>query len=125
MEGPALSWFNGLSPDLTLRTFKRLFSEKYVTIGWEHPSVIVESETFHNMQLAPSQEIEEFFCQVQEIGQLLSKLDHEIMFRFIHSLPDKLAFYVRSSQPKTMYYALSFDKKVKRANIEFTSNVLL
>ena len=64
-EGPALSWFNGLSPDLTWRTIKRLFSEKYVTIGWEHPSVVVESEIFHNMQLAPSQEIEDFFCQVQ------------------------------------------------------------
>jgi len=105
LEGPALSWFNGLSPDLTWRTIKRLFSEKYVTIGWEHPSVVVESETFHNMQLAPSQEIEDFFCQVHEKGQLLSKPDHEIMFRFIHGLPDKLAFYVRSSQPKTMYDA--------------------
>jgi hypothetical protein len=94
-EGPALSWFNGLSPDLTWRTIKRLFSEKYVTIGWEHPSMVVESETFHNMQLAPSQEIEDFFCQVQEKGQLLSKSDHEIMLCFIHGLPDKLAFYVR------------------------------
>ena len=33
------------------------------------------------------------------------------MFRFIHGLPDKLAFYVRSSQLKAMYDALSFAKQ--------------
>jgi protein tyrosine phosphatase len=33
------------------------------------------------------------------------------MFRLIHGLPDKLAFYVRSGQPKTMYDALSFAKQ--------------
>lgn len=93
MEGPALSWFNGLSPDLTWRTIKKLFSD------------IPQHAT------RPSQEIENFLCQVQEKGQLLSNPDHKIMFRFIHGLPDKLAFYVRSSQLKTMYDALSFAKQ--------------
>lgn len=111
LEGPALAWYNGLSPDLTWTTIKRLFKEKYVTIGWEHPSVVVESETFHNMSLAPSQEIEDYFCQVQEKGELLSKPNHEIMFRFINGLPDKLAFYVRTCQPKNLSEALSFSKQ--------------
>lgn len=110
LEGPALTWFNGLSPDLTWSTVKRLFTEKYIKIGWQHPSVVVESEAFHNMQLSPSQEIEDFFCHVQEKGQLLAKPEHEIMLRFINGLPEKLAFYVRTSQPKTTAEALSFAK---------------
>ncbi|CAC5380015.1 CNBP [Mytilus coruscus] len=110
-NGPALTWFNGLSPDLSWTTVKRLFTDKYVQIGWQHPSVVVESETFHNMQLGSTQEIKDFFfCQVQEKGQILSKPDHEIMFRFINGLPEKLAFYVRTSHPKTESEALSFAK---------------
>lgn len=110
LEGPALAWFNGLSPDLTWRTIRKLFIDKYVRIGWEHPSVVIESETFHNMELVPSQEIEDY-CQVQEKDQLLGKPEHEVMFRFINGLPDKLAFYVRSCQPKDLYSALSYAKQ--------------
>ncbi|VDI67440.1 Hypothetical predicted protein [Mytilus galloprovincialis] len=110
LEGPALTWFNGLSPDLSWTTVKRLFTDKYVQIGWQHPSVVIESETFHNMQLGPTQEIEDFSCQVQEKGQILAKPEHEIMFRFINGLPEKLAFYVRTSHPKTQSEALSFAK---------------
>ncbi|VDI21320.1 Hypothetical predicted protein [Mytilus galloprovincialis] len=110
LEGPALTWFNGLSPDLSGTTVKRLFTDKYVQIGWQHPSVVIESETFHNMQLGPTQEIEDFSCQVQEKGQILAKPEHEIMFRFINGLPEKLAFYVRTSHPKTQSEALSFAK---------------
>ncbi|CAC5380571.1 unnamed protein product [Mytilus coruscus] len=98
LEGPALTWFNGLSPDLSWTTVKRLFTDKYVQIGWQHPSVVIESETFHNMQLGPTQEIEDFSCQVLEKGQILAKPEHEIMVRFINGLPEKLAFYVRTMQ---------------------------
>ncbi|CAC5403007.1 unnamed protein product [Mytilus coruscus] len=110
LEGPALTWFNGLSPDLSRTSVKRLFTEKYVQIGWQHPSVDVNSETFHNMQLGPIQEIEDLFCQVQEKGQILSKPEHEIMFRFINGLPEKLTFYVRTSHLKTESETLSFAK---------------
>ncbi|CAC5394396.1 unnamed protein product [Mytilus coruscus] len=110
LEGPALTWFNGLSPDLSWTTVKRLFTDRYVQIGWQHPSVVIESETFHNMQLGPTQEIEDFSCQVLEKGQILAKPEHEIMFRFINGLPEKLAFYVRTSHPKTQSEALSFAK---------------
>ncbi|CAC5379961.1 unnamed protein product [Mytilus coruscus] len=94
LEGPALTWFNGLSPDLSWTTVKRLFTDKYVHIGWQHPSVVIESETFHNMQLGPTQEIEDFSCQIQEKGHILAKPEHEIMFCFITGLPEKLAFYI-------------------------------
>lgn len=111
LEGPALAWFEGLSPDLTWGTIKRLFNEKYVSVGWDHPSVVIESEIFHSMELAASQEIEDFYCLIQEKGKLLSKPDHEIMFRFINGLPEKLAFYVRTSQPKNLSEALSYAKQ--------------
>ncbi|CAC5406428.1 CNBP [Mytilus coruscus] len=62
------------------------------------------------MQLGPTQEIEDFSCQVLEKGQILAKPEHEIMFRFINGLPEKLAFYVRTSHPKTQSEALSFAK---------------
>ncbi|CAC5414044.1 CNBP [Mytilus coruscus] len=62
------------------------------------------------MQLGPTQEIEDFSCQVQEKGQILSKPEHEIMFRFINGLLKKLAFYVRTGHSKTQLEALSFAK---------------
>jgi hypothetical protein len=37
-----------------------LFIDKYVEIGWQHPSVVVENESFHNMTLSPSQYIEDY-----------------------------------------------------------------
>ncbi|CAC5388530.1 unnamed protein product [Mytilus coruscus] len=122
LEGPALTWFNGLSPDLSWTTVKRLFTNKYVQISWQHPSVVIESETFHNMQLGPTQEIEDFSCQVQEKGQILAKPEHEVMFHFINGLPEKLAFYVRTSHPKTQSEALSFTVQARAIHIEFTNN---
>ena len=111
LQGPALTWCNGLSPDLTVwKSVKDLFVDKYVKIGWRHPSVVTESENFHNMVLAPSQEIEDYYCQLIEKGHLLDKPDHEIMFKFINGLPDKLAFYVRTSNPKDCAHALSIAK---------------
>lgn len=59
------------------------------------------------MVLGASQEIDDFYCQILEKGQLLSKPDHEIMFKFINGLPEKLAFYVRSSKPKDISEALT------------------
>jgi hypothetical protein len=61
-QGPALSWYNGLSSDLDWNTVKERFTEKYITFSWEHPSVVIENELFNNMKLNDGQEIEDFFC---------------------------------------------------------------
>lgn len=52
------------------------------------------------MKLNNGQEIENFFCQLTEKRQLLTKPDHEVMSNLINGLPEKLAFYVRISKPK-------------------------
>ena len=110
LQGPALAWYNDLNPELDWDTVSNLFKEKYVDIGWQHPSMIVESETFQNMTLGTHQDIEDFYCQILEKGQILSKPAEEIMFKFINGLPEKLAFYVRSSKPIDMAEALSLAK---------------
>ena len=110
LQGPALAWYNSLNPETDWDTVSNLFTEKYVNIGWQHPSVIVESETFQNMTLGSHQDIEDFYCQILEKGKILSKPDEEIMFKFINGLLEKLAFYVRSSQPADIAEALSLAK---------------
>ena len=110
LQGPALTWYNNLDPEIDWQNLRDQFMDKYVNIGWQHPSVIVESETFQNMVLGPQQDIEDFYCQILEKGQLLNKQDQEIMLKFINGLPDKLAFYVRSSKPQDIAEALSLAK---------------
>lgn len=110
LQGPALSWFLSLSDDLDWDTVKQRFQEKYIDFGWEHPSVVIENELFNNMKLIDGQEIEDYFCQMTEKAQLLSKPDHEVMAKFINGLPDKLAFYVRASKPRDSSEALTFAK---------------
>jgi len=110
LQGPALTWYNGLAPGLDWDTIKQGFLDKYVTIGWQHPSVVIESESFQNMVLGQTQEIEDFYCQLMEKGKILSKPEEEIMFKFINGLPDKLAFYVRTSKPGNISEALSYAK---------------
>lgn len=110
LHGPALTWYNGLAPGLDWDTIKQGFLDKYVTIGWQHPSVVIESELFQNMVLGQTQEIEDYYCQLMEKGKILSKPEEEIMFKFINGLPDKLAFYVRTTKPVNISEALSYAK---------------
>ena len=110
LQGPALTWYNGLSDDLDYDTVYQLFNDKYVNIGWQHPSVVVENETFQNMILLPTQEIEDYYCHIVEKGKLLGKPEPEVMFKFINGLPEKLAFYVRTSQPNDLSEALMLAK---------------
>ena len=49
LQGPALTWYNGLHPDLDWNTIRDMFVEKYATIGWHNPSVVAECENFQNM----------------------------------------------------------------------------
>jgi hypothetical protein len=107
LQGPALTWSNGLAPGLDWDTIKQGFLDKYVTIGWQYPSVVIESESFQNMVLGQTQEIEDLYCQLMEKGKILSKPEEEIMLKFINGLPEKLAFDVRTSKPGNMSKALS------------------
>ena len=62
------------------------------------------------MKLNNGKEIKDFFCQLTEIGQLLTKPDHEIMTTFINGLLEKLAFYVRASKSKDSSETLTIAK---------------
>jgi hypothetical protein len=42
------------------------------------------------------QDIEDFYWEILEKGQILNKPDQEVMLKFIKGLPEKLAFYVRN-----------------------------
>ena len=46
MKGPALIWYNGLKTNAETKWdgVKTLFSDKYVRVGWQHPSVVIENE---------------------------------------------------------------------------------
>ena len=80
----------------------------------EHPSVVIENELFNNMKLNNGQEIEDFFCQLTEKGQLLTKPDHEVMAKIVHGLPEKLAFYLRASKSKDSSEALTITEKPEK-----------
>ena len=110
LQGPVLTWYNGLTSGLNWTAVKERFTAKYVKFDWEHPSVIIENQLFNNMKLHPGQEIEDFYCKVIEKGELLSKPEHEVRSKFIDGLPDKLAFYVRASKPKYSVEALNLAK---------------
>ena len=109
LQGPALTWYNTLSCD-NWKSLRKQFSDKYVDFGWQHPSVVIESELFQNLSLLPGQDVEDFFGQVIEKGHVLKKPDYEIMAKFIQGLPEKLAFYVRASNPEDCNAALSYAK---------------
>ncbi|VDI23642.1 Hypothetical predicted protein [Mytilus galloprovincialis] len=110
LQGPALTWYNGLTSDLDWQTIKELFNAKYVKFNWENPSVVIENQLFNSLKLNPGQEIEDFYCQLVEKADLLSKPEHEVMSKFVDGLPDKLAFYVRASKPKDASDALTLAK---------------
>ena len=110
LQGPALTWHNGLTSGLNWNAVKGRFTAKYVKFDWEHPSVVIENQLFNNMKLHPGQEIEDFYCKLVEKGELLCKPDHEIRSKFVDGLPDKLAFYVRASKPKDTAEALTLAK---------------
>jgi hypothetical protein len=42
LQGPALTWYSTLNHKTDWETLRDLFTDKYVNIGWQHPSVVVE-----------------------------------------------------------------------------------
>ena len=96
-----------------------------MSVGWQHPSVVIENEIFHNLSLKPGQNIEDFYCLLIEKGQLLSKPEHEIMAQFIKGLPEKFAFYIRASKPNDTTEALTIAKLARHAIIGNMTQPLL
>ena len=110
LQCPALTWFFTLPCEISWESLRQQFTDKYINFGWQHPSVVIESELFQNLLLLPGQDIEDFFGHVTEKFTVLKKPDYEIMAKFIQGLPEKLAFYVRASNPVDCNAALSFAK---------------
>lgn len=125
LTGPALPWFNALTSTskVTWKTFLKVFKAKYVNLDWQSPTVLLETEVFENMRLAPGQSIDDFHCQLVEKASMLHKQDHEVLAKFIKGLPEKLAFFVHAGNPKDSATALSaarmgeaYDSCIGRSN---------
>ena len=112
LQGPALQWYNGLDPAVqsSWANLVATFKAQYVSLDWQSPTIMYESEAFQSMSLAPSQSIEDYFSLLSEKGQLLKKPEHELVVKFVNGLPDKLAFFVRAGQPKDLRTALASAK---------------
>ncbi|PJE78339.1 hypothetical protein CI610_02729 [invertebrate metagenome] len=112
LQGPALTWFNTLdsahkqSWDNLLGAFK----ERFLTLDWQSPRMMVESTNFQGLSLISGQPLEDFYCQVLEKGNLIGKPDFEVLSKFISGLPHELAFFVRAGCPRNIDAALSSAK---------------
>ena len=111
LQGPILQWYNGLDPAVqsSWANLVATFKAKYISLDWQSPTIIYESEVFQSISLAPNQSIEDYFSLLSEKGQLLKKPEHELV-KFVKGLPNKLAFFVRAGQPKDLRTALASAK---------------
>lgn len=106
LKGPALTWFETLPNKQSWLHIKLAFTDRYEKFDCSNPSLLVETENFNSLTLLPGQPLEDFHMIITEKGLLLKKPDHELLARFIAGLPEKLAFYVRLSQPAHLMSAL-------------------
>jgi hypothetical protein len=62
LTGPALPWFNALTSTskVTWKTFLKVFKAKYVNLDWQSPTVLLETEVFENVRLAPGHQLTTF-----------------------------------------------------------------
>ena len=72
--------------------------------------MLMTDEIFQNIRLSSGQAIEDFYCNLVEKAQILSKPEHEVLSKFINGLPDKMAFFVRAGNPTTLQAALTSSK---------------
>lgn len=127
LTGPALTWFNSLQSECkrTWKNFLKQFHAHYIDLDWQHPTVFLESEIFHNMKLTKGQVLEDFYGQIVEKAQILKKEDHEILSQFIKGLPEKLAFFVRAGSHKDSASALAAAKMGEAYGYRNDENTLL
>lgn len=54
LSGPALTWFNMLSSEnkSSWRGFEKIFRKQFISVDWQSPSMLVESEVFENLKLS-------------------------------------------------------------------------
>ena len=112
LQGPALQWFDSLESVLksSWDNLEPCFRKKYLELGWQSSTVMLESELFQKMSLLPGQSLEDYYSSLSEKGQILKKPDHELMVRFINGLPEKLAFFVRAGNHEDSSAALAAAK---------------
>ncbi|CAC5419791.1 unnamed protein product [Mytilus coruscus] len=67
--------------------------------------MLMTNEIFQNIRLSSGQAIEDFYCNLVEKAQILSKPEHEVLSKFINGLPDKMTFFVRTGNPTTLQAA--------------------
>ncbi|CAG2218656.1 unnamed protein product [Mytilus edulis] len=112
LKGPALTWFNNVSKttksDWTL--LLALFKRHYMDFAGQSSTMLMTNEIFQNIRLSSGQAIEDFYCNLVEKAQILSKPEHEVLSKFINGLPDKMAFFVRAGNPTTLQAALTSSK---------------
>lgn len=80
----------------------RSFSESVISRYICDPSIIAESAMFDALTLHPTMAIETFHGQVLEKGSKLDKPERDLTSKFIHSLPQQLAFFVRAENPRCL-----------------------
>ena len=112
LQGPALQWFDSLESVLksSWDNLEPCFRKKYLELGRQSSTVMLESELFQKMSLLPGQSLEDYYSSLSEKGQILKKPDHELMVRFINGLPEKLAFFVRAGNHEDSSAALAAAK---------------
>lgn len=110
LKGPALTWYDSLENKSTWKTVHDEFTQKYVNLSGHGANMLMHSEIFQNLLLAPGQSIEDFYCQVYEKGKLINKPEHEMLSKFVSGLPHDVSYFVRAGMPKDMQTALASAK---------------
>lgn len=107
LRGPALIWFITLneSNKVLWTVLQEAFQNRYISKDICDPSIIAESPMFDALTLHPTMAIETFHGQVLEKGSKLDKSERDLTSKFIHGLPQQLAFFVRAGNPRCLQNA--------------------
>ena len=108
LEGPAKIWFAGLEDISSWETVEAEFKDKYITNNAAQFNI--NAEKFNSLKLQHHQSIEEFFSAIVECSRKLQKSNQETILQFLNGLPEKLAFFARSSNPQTLEEAFQATK---------------
>ena len=109
LKGPARGWFDDLdwTNDIELKkwsTVEERFIDQYIN---SNSNFYTETQLFESLKLHTSQRVDDFYAILQEKARTLEKTDKELMMKFIFGLPEKLAYFVRASNPLTSQEALT------------------
>ncbi|OWF56159.1 hypothetical protein KP79_PYT00092 [Mizuhopecten yessoensis] len=111
LQGPARTWFT--TNDLSIKTWsvvQHCFEEKYLDFSASGPSLLLETNNFLAVKLSHHEPLEDSHARLVEKGRRIGKSDIELLSKFISSLADQLAFFVRAGNPGDSSTALSSAK---------------